>query len=68
MRGDWEKAEAERRPKMGEQRAAVKEGALGVEREESRPRHRRHVQAAQRLNKKTVRPVRRNSNSRNGTQ
>ena len=68
MRCDREKAEAERRPNMGEQRAAAKEGAMGVEREASRPRHRRHIQAAQGLNKKTVRPVGRNSNSRNGTQ
>jgi len=68
MKGDWERLEAERRPNVGEQRAEAKEGAMGVEREASRPRHRRHVQAAQRLNKKTVRLVGRNSKSRNGTQ
>jgi len=68
MKGYWEKLEAERRPNVGEQRAEAKEGAMGVALEASRPRHRRHVQAEQRLNKKTVRLVGRNSKSRNGTQ
>jgi len=63
MRSDREKAKAERRPNMGEQPAAAKEGAIGVEWEALRPRHRRPVRAAQRRNKKTVRPVGRNSKS-----